>query len=298
MIRRPLTPRFWIRLSTLVAVTSVGLALAHLTWRLTGWDDGRSTIETPDRLPPVGGGDGGLAAILALAPFGGGASVGASGLPPTSLGLVLKGVILASSPEASTALIAVGEAAPRNFSIGEAPIGSAVIEGIELDVVVLNVGGRREALTFPRLAGASAAAVAPATSTAPAPAQAPPSPEAAAALAAASPIATALAASGGGGSSGPASRAPATAAPANPAAALQSAGVSASSDGYRLGPDAPAQLLRAGLRPGDLIRSLNGRPVGDLASDQQLFERAAAAGSARVEIVRDGRTLTLTFPLR
>lgn len=296
MIRRPLTARFWIRLSTLVAVTSVGLALAHLTWRLTGWDDGRSTIETPDRLPPVGGGDRGLAAILALAPFGGGAGVGASGLPPTSLGLVLKGVILAATPEASTALIAVGEAAPRNFSIGEAPVGSAVIEGIELDVVVLNVGGRREALTFPRLAGASAAA--PATPAAPIPTQAPPSPEAAAALAAASPIATALAASGGTGSSGPASRAPAIAAPANTAAALQSAGVSATSDGYRLGPDAPAQLLRAGLRPGDLIRSLNGRPVGDLASDQQLFERAAAAGSARVEIVRDGRTLTLTFPLR
>jgi general secretion pathway protein C len=296
VIRRPLTPRFWIRFSTLVAVISVSLSLAHLTWRLTGWDDGRSRIETPDRLPPVGG-DGGLASILALAPFGGGTSVGASGLPPTSLGLVLKGVILAASPEASTALIAVGEAAPRNFSIGEAPIGSAVIEGIELDVVVLNVGGRREALTFPRLVGTSSAAAPAAPGATPAVAS-PPSPEAAAALAAASPIATALAASGGGGAPAGQGARPPVAAPANPAAALQPAGVSASSDGYRLGPGAAAQLLRAGLRPGDLIRSLNGRPVGDLASDQQLFERAAAAGSARVEIVRDGRTLTLTFPLR
>ena len=106
-----------------------------------------------------------------------------------------------------------------------------------------------------------------------------------------------MAASGGGGApAGQGARSPA--ASADPAAALQSAGVSATSEGYRLGPDAPAQLLRAGLRPGDLIRSLNGRPVADLASDRQMFERAAAAGSARVELVRDGRTLTLTFPLR
>ncbi|WP_295706234.1 type II secretion system protein N [uncultured Brevundimonas sp.] len=296
MIRRPLSAQFWIRLATLAAVTSVGVALAHVTWRLTGWDDGRSRIETPDRLPPVGGGDGGVTAILALAPFGGGAaSVGAAGLPPTSLGLVLKGVILAASPEASTALIAVGEAAPRSFSVGESPLGSAVIEGIELDVVVLNVGGRREALTFPRLVSGSPAAPGAPTSTPTV--AAPPGAEAAAAPAAASPIAAAVVASSGGGApAGQDARPPA--APANPAAALQSAGVSATSEGYRLGPDAPAQLLRAGLRPGDLIRSLNGRPVADLASDGQLFERAAAAGSARVEIVRDGRTLTLTFPLR
>ena len=116
MIRRPLSAQFWIRLATLAAVTSVGVALAHVTWRLTGWDDGRSRIETPDRLPPVGGDDGGVSAILALAPFGGGAGAGAAGLPPTSLGLVLKGVILAASPEASTALIAVGEAAPRSWA--------------------------------------------------------------------------------------------------------------------------------------------------------------------------------------
>lgn len=288
--------RFWIRTASLVVAVSVALALAHLTWRLVGWDDGRRTIATPEQLSPVGGGAAsGLASILALAPFGS-APVDASGLPQTSLALELNGVIYAAASSVSTALISVSGAAPQSFSVGQAPMGNATIEAIEMDRVVLNVGGRREALSFPRVSVTAAAA---ATASAPSSLSPPQiSPEATSALASASPIATALAArNGAAGSTAPQAPRPAAAA-ANPAAALAAAGVSATNEGYRVGPDAPQQLLRAGLRPGDLVRTLNGQPVGDLQSDQQLFERAAAAGSARVEVVRDGRTLTLTFPLR
>jgi general secretion pathway protein C len=47
-----------------------------------------------------------------------------------------------------------------------------------------------------------------------------------------------------------------------------------------------------------VIETLNGQAVGSVASDRQLFERAVQSGGARVEVVRDGRRLTLTFPLR
>lgn len=296
------SPTFWIRLVSAAVVVSLGLHLAHLTWRLVGWDDGRTSVYTPDRLPPVGGrGGGALDAILALAPFGGGA-VGSDGLPASTLGLVLKGIIYSANPDASTALIASGAGQAQTFAVGQAPVGNAVIEAIEIDRVVLSVGGRREVLTFAKPTAGTLVGLGPAGQPSPQGLRAVPTapsitPEAASALAAASPVATALAAQE--------ARRAATSRPAapaanriDPAAALSAAGVSVSSDGYRVGPDAPQQLLRAGLKPGDLIRTLNGRPVSDLTSDRQLFERAAGAGSARVEIVRDGRPMTLTFPLR
>lgn len=48
-----------VRGAGLVVVVSVAFALAGLTWRLTGWDDGRTEIAVADRLPPLTGSGGG-----------------------------------------------------------------------------------------------------------------------------------------------------------------------------------------------------------------------------------------------
>lgn len=289
------SPVFWLRLVSLVVVVSLALGLARLTWRLVGWDDGRVSVWTPTALPPVGGPAGGdMVSILTWAPFGGGAT-NAGGVPISSLGLVLKGLVYAAGG-GSTALISNGEGPVQIFGIGESPVGNAVIEDIEIDRVILNVGGQREALLLPHPAGAlPAGAVATSPQTAPqavATASAP-SPAAQAALAAASPIATAAAA---------AARSTPTSRPQQPAltpsAAAGSLGVTPSPEGYVIGPDSAPQLLRAGLRPGDVIKSVNGQALGDVARDQQTLQRAAAGGRARVEVVREGRTLTLTVPLR
>lgn len=286
------SPVFWFRVISLVVVVSLALGVARLTWRLVGWDDGREAVWTPTALAPVGGATGGdLASILTWAPFGGGYA-SADGLPISNLGMILKGVVYAAGG-GSTALISSGEGPVQIFTVGQAPVGNAVIEGIEVDRVILNVGGRREALILPRPTGTSATAGAPPTAPVPAvPAAAPtPSPEAQAALAAASPIASAAA-------STVARPAPPPQPPATPAATASSLGVAPSPQGYVVGPDSAPQLLRAGLRPGDVVKSLNGQALGDPSSDQQTFQRAAAGGRARVEVVRDGRTLTLTVPLR
>ncbi|MDP3403152.1 MAG: type II secretion system protein N [Brevundimonas sp.] len=286
-----------LRVVSVVVVGSLAVALAGLTWRLTGWDDGRSEVAVAETLPPLGtagaagaGTDVDVARIIGLAPFGGGPT-GGGGLPGSSSGLVLKGVLMAEPATASTALIAVGEGPAAIYGVGQG-VADAIVEAIAMDHVILVVGGVRQRLDFPAPvagmapppSGASGAgitiapvgpAMAPTTGTpqAPSPASGPNQ-------------------AGGQGGSGPAPSAPV--APVSPA----TLGVTGTAGGYRVGDNPSAELRRFGLQPGDIIETLNGQPVGNAASDQQLFERARSAGQARVVVVRDGRRLTLNFPLR
>lgn len=287
-----------LRVVSVVVVGSLALALAGLTWRLTGWDDGRDEVAVAETLAPSGGAaapgaDADVARIVSLAPFGGAAAPG--GLPASTLGLVLKGILMAYPPSASTALIAVGEGPAAIYGIGQTPVGDAVIESIEVDHVILTSGGARQRLDFPEPVIVDPAAVSGATPGAGitvTPVQPQQSPEAAAALAMSSPVASAAAAAQ------PAPRVADAGATPNVAAAAGAAGVTATSSGYRIGPNPSPELRRFGLQPGDVIETLNGQAVGDAGSDQQLFERARSAGQARVVVVRDGRRLTLNFPLR
>ena len=290
-----------LRVVSVVVVGSLALALAGLTWRLTGWDDGRDAVAVAGSLAPLGGAaapgaDADVARIVSLAPFGGATAAG--GLPASTLGLVLKGILMASPPGASTALIAVGEGPAAIYGVGQIPVGDAVIESIEVDHVILSSGGARQRLDFPEPVAIDPAAVSGATPGAGitvTPVQPPQSPAAAAALAMSSPVASAAAAAA---AAQPAPRGADTGATPNVAAAAGAAGVTATASGYRIGPNPSPELRRFGLQPGDVIETLNGQAVGDAASDQQLFERARSAGQARVVVVRDGRRLTLNFPLR
>lgn len=293
----------WItRAVAVVAVVSIGWALAHLTWRLVGWDDGRTEVAVAATLPPLapGGGDQDVKAIVALAPFGGGAGSNLSpdGLPASSLGLILKGVLMAFPAEASTALIAPAEGQPAMaYAVGQAVVGNAIIEAIEIDRVIINNGGAREVLAFPDLTPntpAQPGAVTPgATPIPPPPGQPQPTAAGQTALAAASPVATAQAQSQ---AQGQAVRptAPLTASPA----ALGSLGVAAESGGYRVGANPAPELTRAGLRAGDVIAALNGQAIGPGTDERTLIQRAMQAGNARVDIIRDGRRMTVTVPLR
>jgi general secretion pathway protein C len=292
-----------LRAVSVVVVGSLAVALAGLTWRLTGWDDGRSEVAVAETLPPLGvstgstGGDVDVARIVGLAPFGGGA-VGIGGLPGSSSGLVLKGVLMASPASASTALIAVGEGPAALYGVGQA-VADAMIEAIAVDHVILVVGGARQRLDFPApVAGVAgpAAAVSGAGITVTTPGPPPPSPAVAAALAASSPVATAAAAAAA--ASQPARPGLDRGATANVTSAAGTLGVAASAEGYRVGDNPSAELRRFGLQPGDVIETLNGQAVGNAATDQQLFERARSSGQARVVVVRQGRRLTLNFPLR
>ncbi len=288
-----------VRTVSVVVVGSLAVALAGLTWRLVGWDDGRFEVAVADSLPPLGGAaapgaDADVARIVSLAPFGGAAAPG--GVPSASaLGLVLKGVIMAWPPSASTALISVGEGPATIYGIGQTPVGDAVIESIEVDHIILTSGGTRQRLDFPEPVAVDPAAVSGATPGAGitiAPAQPVQTAAAAAALAMSSPIASAAAAAQ------PAPRVVDTGATPNVAAAASAAGVAATSSGYRIGPNPSAEIRRFGLQPGDVIETLNGEAVGNAGLDQPLVERARQSGQARVVILREGRRLTVNLPLR
>jgi general secretion pathway protein C len=75
-------------------------------------------------------------------------------------------------------------------------------------------------------------------------------------------------------------------------------GIELVENGYRVRTDPNIGVTLAGLRPGDVITSLNGQSIGDMEQDRILYDDVAAAGIARLEVVRDGQTMLLTFPLR
>jgi len=79
---------------------------------------------------------------------------------------------------------------------------------------------------------------------------------------------------------------------------LDNFGVRLTPRGYEVGPAPSIGVTRAGLRPGDVIAAVNGEAVGDVEADRRLYEKIAAAGHARVEILRSGRRVILSFPLK
>lgn len=251
----PRQQRIAVETATGVVIVSIAFALAGLTWRIAG-HAGTGAVMVPDA-PVRAAAD--LTPIYAFAPFGKGSSEAASA---TTLALVLKGVVLARPAELSNALIAVGAEPVRAFKVGDAVAG-AMIETIQRDRILLNVGGRIEYLTFPQsVPVAGTASTPPPPGTAPAPAQ--PAPVLA-----------------------PPAGAPTT------ASMLDRLDATPVGNGYRIGAGAPP-----GLREGDVISSVNGTALGNPARDRELFAAAQASGAAQVEIVRGGKRVTLSLPAR
>ena len=90
---------------------------------------------------------------------------------------------------------------------------------------------------------------------------------------------------------------------ANPEQALSDIGlqpVSASGTrGYRVASLANApQLAQTGLQAGDVIVSVNGRPVGNVRTDRMEIDSVLAAGAARLEVQRGERRFFLQASLR
>jgi general secretion pathway protein C len=72
-----------------------------------------------------------------------------------------------------------------------------------------------------------------------------------------------------------------------------------SAEGYRLGNLASSPYLaQTGLQPGDVIVSVNGRPVGDVQQDQLEIDNIVAQGSARLEVQRGQRRFFVTASLK
>ncbi|HIG41638.1 MAG: type II secretion system protein N [bacterium] len=70
------------------------------------------------------------------------------------------------------------------------------------------------------------------------------------------------------------------------------------SKGYQIDSKISQTFLRqAGLRQGDVILSVNSRPVGNISNDKALISQAIAAKKVRVEVQRDSRRFFITVPI-
>ena len=69
------------------------------------------------------------------------------------------------------------------------------------------------------------------------------------------------------------------------------------SNGYKVGADAQGAIKQAGLQPGDVILSINGKPVGVASNDSALMAQVMASSRVRVEVQRGARRFFLTVPV-
>ncbi|MBV1871737.1 MAG: hypothetical protein KUG83_04245 [Gammaproteobacteria bacterium] len=93
---------------------------------------------------------------------------------------------------------------------------------------------------------------------------------------------------------------------ANPAeqfaAVLLEAGMEPTQDGgeagLKVGASAPKDILKTvGLRPGDIVRSVNGFPVNELEGDDALLREILTSAHAKIVIQRGSRRFTVNYPL-
>lgn len=78
---------------------------------------------------------------------------------------------------------------------------------------------------------------------------------------------------------------------------IRGLGLEKNSQGYVIGKSAPAQLLdRVGLKPGDVIVSVNGHEVGRKEADLAALREYHEKGSAKVVVKRGAQRFTVSVP--
>ena len=286
LIRRLEAP-LALQLLRAAVVISVAVAAAPVLWRISGYDDGRDRIVIA---PPAGATatTTALAAILAWSSFGSpqDAAQEAGG------GLVLKAIFMAIPAEASSAVIAVGDAPPISVRPGQALSTGAVVQSIQIDHVILEISGQAARLGFPAPAALIDAPVAPAnglTIIAPA--------NQASRTASATPS-TPLVSPPATGTIPSVVDAYRQRLAGNATGLAQGMDITPTEQGYRVGDNLPPALRSAGLQPGDVINRVNNQAVAGNADPQAILNQAVQSGGARIDVIRNGRTLTLSFPLR
>jgi len=218
----------------------------------------------------------------------------------TQLPLELRGVFMAEDNGISAAIIAQRGRPGQLYNVGQSIAGSATLEQVLADHVILRRAGVAETLHFPK-PGQNQGFVAPTPTEPDAPAdmpyEEPPSDV--------EPYESIEEPAPGGTDEQPLDDAVSAyreRLDRDPEAALQSLGMTpvsaGSASGYRIDSLAASPYLgQTGLQPGDVILSVNGRPVGDLSQDRLEIDNVLAQGSARIEVQRGSRRFFVTASL-
>jgi general secretion pathway protein C len=216
-------------------------------------------------------------------------AVSVEAAPDTRLRLELLGLFQHPESAQAGAIIAEQGKEGELFRVGARVPGNATLEEILPDRVILLRAGQREALRLKEagLAGVdSTSAPAPAVASRPQrldrrenfPGRPPQEVQ---------PVQQQLLNSGGDEELG-----------AQRSMIIQQLGLSpADGEGYRIGAAAPAELLQqVGLRPGDVIVSVNGHTLGQEGSDIAALQEFRNTGAASIVVQRGAQRFTVNYP--
>jgi general secretion pathway protein C len=236
----------------------------------------------------------------------GGATPTTYDAPPTSMNLTLEGIFVAEDPSESAAIISEQGRPSELVVVGGKVGGNATLTEVHADRVVLERGGKFETLRFPDeptllSAQERAGAVMPPVDM-PYGGDAPPADYVEPQYEGGPPAADA-GTSGNDQSVASIVQTYRDRLQQDPAGTLQSLGVAPVSadgaQGYRLDSIANSPYLaQTGLQPGDVVLSVNGRPVGDVQRDHMEIDNILAQGSARLEVQRGNRRFFVTASLK
>jgi general secretion pathway protein C len=184
-----------------------------------------------------------------------GGAVGGPNAPPTSMPLILAGVIAEKDPGKGQAIIGENAAAAKLYSVNAVIPGGARLHAVYRDRVLLERNGSLETLALPRtqLSGTTSSS------------SATPLPSAAALRENPSLLAGLV--------------------------RVQPVFSQGKLNGYRIfpgGANGNAAFSQLGLRPGDLIVAVNGTTLEDPARAMEVLQTLSSAGSATVTVSRNG----------
>jgi general secretion pathway protein C len=196
----------------------------------------------------------------------------AASAQPTSIPLVLTGVIAADKPENGLAILGESAANAKVVAVGQPVPGGAKLHSVYSDKVILDRGGTLESLMLPRQSGPPLGM----TATPP-----PPMPVAD------NPIVDRM-------------RQLISNEPTAISEIIRPQPVFAQGKqrGFRVYPGRNRQAFtRIGLRPGDLVLAINGTPLDDPSRGQEIFNTLGSSSEAHVTVMRNGRQQDLTLQM-
>ncbi len=268
------------QLSSLLLVIAIGWLLATLVWAVmplpesARWQPPPATIPAKERNKQAGNV---VDSLIAAKMFGEAAPLGTDGkpaeAPDTRLNLNLLG-ILAGGAEESRALIAPDNGEEKPFSIGDTVVSGTKLEAIFPDRVILVRGGKYETLRLNKDAPSTASTYNPA---------------------AAAPAASADTTAMLGKIRDEIMTDPTK---ASNYMRVQPAKVGDQLKGYRIYPGREREMFKElGLRPGDLVTSVNGIQLDDTQKALQLLSDLGQANAVSLTIERGGQVQNLNLSL-
>ncbi len=196
----------------------------------------------------------------------------AANAPPSSMPLVLAGVLATDDPKEGMAIIGESAAAAKVVIVGHPVPGGATLHSVYSDRAIIDRNGALEAVQLPRRSAGTMGA-------------APPPPQAAAE---------------GNDAVLERMRRLVNDDPGVVGQVLRPQPVFAGGKmrGFRVYPGANRQAFaRIGLRAGDLVTAINGTPLDDKDRAQEIFSTLNSSTDARISVTRNGRQQELVLNL-